>query len=162
MRPVVKPSVVYLRPRAVTFVRMFGPYEQSSGAAWDELLAWLARRGLRDDVTVGYGLVHDDPRSTEPEKRRYDACVELSMSALAEVGGEMRAQYLPGGAFVRSRVSGGYEKISDVLSSMRDEWLPLLGLRIDRRRPVIAVYLSDPRFVPANECKADICLPVDP
>ncbi|MFM1816604.1 MAG: hypothetical protein RLZ98_3299 [Pseudomonadota bacterium] len=126
------------------------------------MFEWLERRGFRDEVKVGYGLAHDDPRTIEADKCRYDACVELSRDAIASVGGEIRSQNLSGGAFVRSRVTGCYSNIAKTLSTIRDEWMPSQGLSVDAKRPVIAIYLSDPRFVVPEERKADICLPVRP
>lgn len=158
----MKPSVVYLRPRAVAFVRARGPYKRSVGEAWMEMFGWLEKQGIRDDVSVGYGLAYDNPRLTGADNCRYDACVELPRDSLVALAGEIRTQYLPGGAYVRSRVAGSYLKIAQTLATMRDDWMPKAGLALDLRRPVIAVYLSDPRHVAEDQRKADICLPVNP
>jgi AraC family transcriptional regulator len=156
----VKPSIVYLRPRAVAFTRVRGPYATSVPEAWESMFSWLDQRGFRNRVSVGYGLAHDDPRSVAGEDCRYDACVELGLDTLAEAGGEIRTQNLPGGAYVRSRVIGSYHAISKALVSVRDQWLPGQRFSMDKGRPVIAIYLSDPLLVAEGARKADVCLPI--
>ncbi|MGW6912945.1 hypothetical protein ACWGB8_03835 [Kitasatospora sp. NPDC054939] len=46
-------------------------------ATWLRLTAFLFNRGISDDRTVGIEILYDDPESTAPDRRRFDACLSV-------------------------------------------------------------------------------------
>lgn len=88
---------LYIRPVEALCVRSTGPYKLSAAQAWGTMLAWLEERGLRAGLTRGYGVIHDNPASTEPHLRRYDACVEVPPTCPRSLPASWRAVLSPAG-----------------------------------------------------------------
>ncbi len=153
-------GLVYLRPISVIFFRAEGPYRTSSAEAWSNMLRWLDSHGLRARTPRGYGLSRDNPRIVPAEKCRYDACIELPTDIDVSRLGHFEIQKLPGGAYARQRHVGCYSNIRTELSEMRDRWAPQQGLALDARRPLVTIFLNDPKHTPEEQLKADVCLPV--
>lgn len=151
---------VYLRPLRVIYVRETGSYPSSSAQAWERMLRWLDEAGLRRTLVCGYGLARDDPHAVEPDKCRYDACIEMPAALPIPLPTDFGVQRLPGGAYKRQRHLGSYRNIREALYLVRDD-LPLAnGLAVDPRRPLVAIYLDDPIDCPEERMRADLCVPV--
>ena len=72
----MKIDLVQRQPARVAYLRYTGPFGEPLALFWrSKVSPWLADNGLLD--CPRYGVTLDDPASTPPEKRRYDACVEL-------------------------------------------------------------------------------------
>ncbi|MDX2307620.1 MAG: GyrI-like domain-containing protein [Hyphomicrobium sp.] len=156
----MKSGFVYLRPLNVAFVRSTGPYGTSAASAWGQMFDWLDRTGLLSTVGTGYGLLLDDPRTIEPHLCRYDACVELTEEIRARIPEHFSIRRLPGGAYARDRHVGGTAGLADAISNMRHSGIEASGLHVDPRRPLIEIYFDNPRVVPAEKQRIDICMPV--
>ncbi|MFJ3789626.1 hypothetical protein [Kitasatospora sp. NPDC090091] len=52
-------------------------------ATWLRLTAFLFNRGISDDRTVGIEILYDDPESTAPDRRRFDACLSVPRDRVA-------------------------------------------------------------------------------
>ena len=109
---------VYLRPLSVVCVRTLGPYAASSLDAWQQMFAWLDRRGMRREIGCGYGLMRDNPATTAAEACRYDACVELLSGSESAVLEGFLITRLPGGAYARQR-QVGTQGLDDAITNMR-------------------------------------------
>lgn len=153
-------AFVYLRPLQVAFVRAQGPYATASQEAWGKVLNWLDDTGLRGKVGVGWGLLLDHPKVVPPEKCRYDACIEIPEGYEDRVTAVFNFRRLPGGAFARQRHVGSIAGLPPVIASLRDDWAPRHGVMLDAKRPVIEIYLDDPKFVVEEKRRVDVCLPV--
>jgi AraC family transcriptional regulator len=157
----VRVSLVYLRPRLVGFVRSQGPYASSSAQAWQALRDWLDRHDLTGKTGCGYGLALDHPQQVAPENCRYEACIDLPAGYENLKTDGLSFQTLPGGAFARIRHVGPYNKVRASVALVRDTWLPdQPRLLADRRRPLLIVYLDDPKTCAANKLRCDVCVPV--
>lgn len=154
-------GLVYLRPKQVVFIRTTGPYRSSSLLAWAAMADWLDRHGLRAHMPCGYGLAQDDPQTVAAELCRYDACIELPAGVQIPRDDGLPIQTLPGGAFARVRHVGPYRSVRTSITRVRDDWMPLQsGLLHDRRRPLLTIYLDDPRTKDLAKLRCDVCLPV--
>jgi AraC family transcriptional regulator len=61
-------------PQRVAYLRYIGPYGPGIGAFWQQRVGpWLEAEGLLGRPS--YGIAHDDPSITAPERCRYDAAV---------------------------------------------------------------------------------------
>lgn len=143
-------------------MRAFGPYGVSAPAAWDGMRAWLDAHGLRSRVSRGYGIINDDPQSTPEDLRRYDACVETIAGLTAEQAAGVGQLTVPGGAYVVHRHIGRHRTIGAGFSYIHRKWVPGHGLRVDKRRPYLEIYLNDPATTPPKELMTDLCVPVFP
>ena len=151
-------ALVYLRPRRVGFVRVNAPAATAGVEAWAEVTAWLERHKLSSQITCGYGLALD---TADTGSCRYDACIELPDGYENLKADSLAFQHLPGGAFGRIRHVGPYNKLGSSIAKVRDKWLPEQPrLLIDRRRPVLVVYLDDPKTRESSKLRCDVCVPV--
>ncbi len=158
--PSVKSGFVYLRPLHVALVRAKGPYAQSAAQAWAQMFEWLKRSGTIRSVGTGYGLLLDDPRVTDAERCRYEACVEITPEMVGLIPADFGTSRLPGGAFARTRHVGGAAGLGISISKVRKEGLPNQGLTLDPKRPIIEIYLDNPDLVAPEQQRVDICIPI--
>lgn len=128
--------------------------------AWDEMLNWLSESGLIETTSLGYGLLHDDPRQVEAEDCRYDACVEVPVEHFNAAPEYFSMRHLPGGAYSRRRHKGAPNDLGSAIVEMRDSWLSQHDLALDRSRPIITIFCDNPLIVPESQQKIDICAPV--
>lgn len=153
-------GLVYLRPTRLVYVRACGRYRNTIPASWDKMLNWLDRNGLRSPVGHGYGLARDNPNIVAPEACRYDACVELDPLFEERAARELAIQTLPGGSHIRLRKKGDYADMTRTVISLHSTFEAPNGLRMDDRRPIVSIYLDDPRRIDVNDLRADLCVPV--
>lgn len=151
---------VYLRPLNVATVRAVGPYSVSAAAAWKTMFDWLNESGVINSVGTGYGLLLDDPRRVATQMCRYEACIELADEYRSQIPESFSVRRLPGGAYARQRHVGGTNGLALAISTLRNDWMPTQGLVVDTRRPVIEIYFDNPKFVPVEKQRIDICMPV--
>ncbi len=125
------------------------------------MTAWLERHNLLAQTHCGYGLALDDPREIAPELCRYDACVEVPAQYETLKTDGLAFQTLPGGAFARARHAGSYASVRSSILKVRDQWLPEQNrLQLDRRRPLLVVYLDTPSTSRTMKLRCDVCIPV--
>ncbi|MFC5474896.1 AraC family transcriptional regulator [Paraherbaspirillum soli] len=143
----------------VAYQRHIGPYGAPVSAFWAETFKpWLQANAL-DDQTC-YGIGHDDPSLTPPEKCRYDACVEVPDSFQAT--GKANLTTLPGGRYAVAQFKGTVPAIGDAWTEMLREWLPSSGMQFDAR-PCFERYSKDASFDPkTGEFECELCIPVRP
>lgn len=153
-------NYVYLRPSHLVSFREVGPYEQAAPAAWRKMFDWLDNQGLRGTVKRGFGMAHDDPRVTPPEKCRYEACIDLPDLLPASAWAGLMPQNLPGGAYARHRHVGDHRDISSVIREIRNSWSSSAGVAIAKGRPLVEIYLDDPKFCAPEKLRTDLCLPI--
>lgn len=156
----MKIGLLYLRPSRLTFVRVTGAYETTIPAAWEKMFAWLEKTGCNSSFGRGYGLARDNPNIVGADKCRYDACIELEPIFEERAIRELGAQTLPGGSYVRERRIGDYQDLCAQVANLHLAFEAPAGLTIDDKRPVVTIYLDDPRRMPPAELRSDFCVPV--
>ncbi len=156
----MKNALVYLRPARLAFVRVNGPYAMSVPLAWEKMLAWVDKNGFKPQGERGYGLAHDNPSLVAPEKCRFDACIQLQPEFEDRASRELGLLTLPAGPYTRDRRAGSYGKLRHELASLYSIQGLSSGLQLDGRRPIVTIYLDDPRRMAARDLRADVCVPV--
>lgn len=148
-----------LSPARVAFIRYVGPYAGAGIAAtWQRLAALCEPLGLMQPRRTMYGVCHDDPDLTPPDKCRYDACIEID-DGFRPVG-ELAVQTIAGGRYASAQFAGTSAQVHAGWSRLMGEWLPNSGYEVDDRLP-LEVYAPD--FVMDHETGAfpcALCLPV--
>jgi len=156
----MKNSLVYLRPSRLTYVRHTGAYTKTIPAAWSEMMAWLGKTGLHSPTGRAYGLLRDCPSKVAPENCRFDACIDLDPLFEERAIRELGAQTLPGGSYLRVRNTGSYGDLKTKLADFHESFAIPEGLKLDERRPLVAIYLDNPLRADDGTLRAEICLPV--
>lgn len=145
------------QPVRIAYLRHVGPYGEPLARFWrDEVLPWIAREGLTGRPM--YGIGHDDPNVTDPDRCRADAGVEVPGDYVAT--GAAAVTVIPGGRYAVTRFVGDVTTIHAAWEAMMRTWLPASGFRLDDR-PLFEFYGPDMRQDPATgrfEC--DITIPV--
>lgn len=152
--------LMYLRPARLISVRETGRYEDSIPKAWNRLSGWLDANGFHAALGRGYGLARDNPLQLGVEKCRYDACVLIPAQLEDKTPRELDVTILPGGAYACRRLSGSYDGMRSAVTNAYAEFTPLPGLCFDGNRPVVSIYLDNPRRFRDRDLRADICVPV--
>jgi len=154
----MKVEIKTLAPVRVAYMRHVGPYG-SSGIAqlWQRFAGWCGEHGLMEPRRMMYGISHDNPDVTPPEKCRYDACIEVGGDFKPQ--GEVGVQTLRGGRFACARFSGTSAEIHGAWMQLCD-WLPDSGHQADDAPP-IEVYGKD--FAMDEKTGAfncELCMPI--
>ena len=139
----MKPEIVTVDPIEVLYVHRTGNYDTSSQSAWSTLMPFVYSNKLMKSETRMFGIPHDDPSVTEPDKLRYDACLNLPLPD-GETG-EIAAKQIPGGKYAVFLHKGSYYEMANTYHHAFGEWLPNSGEEL-RDVPCFEEYLNrDPR-----------------
>lgn len=161
-RPAVPPEsrvearVENLAPMEIVFARHVGPYDQV-GEAWGRLMGFAAAAGLfRLDAKM-FGIAHDDPEVTDPERLRYDAAIAATAPATLPAG--FGARRLDGGLYAAALHAGPYDRLFETYARLCGEWLPQSGYET-RPEPSLEFYRNNPQNAKPEELRTEIWLPV--
>jgi AraC family transcriptional regulator len=141
----------------VAYLRHVGSYGQPLSAFWQEVVyPWLATNDLLDQPR--YGISHDDPSITAPEKCRYDACVEAPATFVA--AGASLMTTIPGGKYAATHFRGTAREIGETWSALLRDWLPSSGMQLDSR-PCFEYYPTHGEYdASSGAFSCDIVIPV--
>ncbi len=151
-------SIVRLPGVTVAYLRQVGPYGPAIGALWDKLHDWALPRGLWTGSMVCYGISHDSPMDTPPEKCRYDACIEVPPGMVID-GGAGRME-LPGGDYARVAFHGKPVDIHGGFERLFHEIIPKAGRQFDFTRPCFELYRGITKMDADGSFGCDLCVPV--
>jgi len=156
--PPMQVEIVELPPVKIAYMRQIGPYGPAIGEFWDKAFTpWLVANGLLGEPC--YGIGHDDPSITPPDKCRYDACVEVPADFVPS-GRAVNLGSLPGGRYAVARFYGNPQSIGDVWIELYRDWLPRSGFQCDVR-PCFEYYPRNWKPDPATgQFGCDLCMPL--
>jgi AraC family transcriptional regulator len=151
--------VIDLPAVRVAYQRNIGPYGPQIGAFWrDTFGPWMQAHGLGDQQC--YGIGHDDPSITPPDKCRYDACVAVPDAF--QPSGQTNVCVLPGGRYATAQFTGTVATIGDAWMTLIREWLPSSGLQCDER-PCFEQFSAASGHDPVTGVfSCELCIPVRP
>lgn len=141
----------------VAYLRHTGPYGQPVAEFLrDHVYPWMVAHGLLGQVR--YGVGHDNPSITAPERCRYDACIELPPGY--DIPRDMLTTELPGGRYGVFAFEGTVDDIVLTWRRLFRDWLPASGYQLDGR-PCLEHYAQMARFDPVTgRFDCDLCIPV--
>jgi AraC family transcriptional regulator len=155
--PPMNVTIIQRQDVPIAYLRHVGPYGASVGEFWQrEVMPWMTANNLFS--VPRYGISHDDPSVTAPEKCRYDACAEAGQDQ-ALVGNALRT-VIPGGRYASLQFYGPNSQIMQAWHDLIFEWLPRSGLQMDNR-PCFEYYPVNGRFdAQTGDFECAICIPV--
>jgi AraC family transcriptional regulator len=119
---------------------------------------WMETNGLFGKPR--YGISHDDPDITAPEKLRYDAAVEVPEDFVG--AGDHLMTVIPGGKYACGKFKGADRQIGEAWAWLLRDWLPGSGMQLDSR-PFFEYYPVEATYDPkTGEFESDICISVTP
>lgn len=126
-----------LRSMEVAFLRLTGDYAAVDPAVWSRLRMRAAEHGVPHGGLL-LGIAHDAPGIAEPERLRFDACLEVPDA----VDG-MDCQGTPGGPHAVTTHVGAHETLPQAYREIFGRLRRLGGYRIVGL-PVLEVYSTPP------------------
>ena len=141
------------------YLRHTGPYGAGIMNFWrQQLYPFLIQHSLMGRPI--YGISHDDPNITAPEKCRYDAGVPIKAGDAVPLGAQVTT--IPGGRYATLPFKGGTVAIAEAWAALMRDWLPQSGWMLDGR-PTFEYYPTDATFDEATgEFSCDIVIPLAP
>jgi AraC family transcriptional regulator len=155
----MKVSIADRKPIDVAYLRYVGSYGKPLSDFWMTKVApWMETNGLYGQPR--YGISHDDPGITAPEKLRYDAAVEVPEDFVG--AGDHQRTVIPGGKYAVGKFKGTDEQVGEAWAWLLRDWLPGSGMQLDSR-PFFEHYPIDATYDPkTGEFECEICIPVTP
>lgn len=142
----------------VAYMRHIGPYgDPRIGRMWRRFVAWSAAAGMATGGAF-FGVSHDSPDVTAPDKCRYDACV--TVDAGFRPHGEIGVQDVAGGLYACTAFSGTQDRIYGAWLRLYGEWLPESDYQPDDRPAVEAYGTAVQLDADTGAFVCELCLPV--
>ncbi len=135
-----------------------GPHELLNDSI-GQFIQWRMQSGL-SPVTSSrtFGLIYDDPETTEPEKFRFDICGEVSQDVPKNEYGIVN-KTIPAGRCAMIEHEGAYEELDQKIRFLYAQWLPSSGEEL-RDFPGFAQYVNLFPEVPEHELLTRVYLPL--
>ena len=144
----------------VAYLRYVGPYGSSGLArSWHRFAAWCAARDMLPPRRRMFGICHDSPDLTAPERCRYDTCVEID-EGFSPDRPELGVQQVRGGRYACAHFVGRATEIHEHWMRLFADWLPQSNYEVDDR-PAFELY--DESFaldVDSARFSCQLCLPI--
>ena len=93
-----------------------------------DLKKWVITRNLLSQSSIILSIAYDDPKITQGENCRYDACLVIPDDY--ELENSINEGRLPGGKYALMRVEHTFLAIENGWKDIFSEWLPDSGYRI--------------------------------
>jgi AraC family transcriptional regulator len=149
--------LVQIRPINLAFIRQVGRYEDVDATIFDELVTWHAARGGLGQPLL-FGLGHDAPGTTAPDRLRFDAAIRVP--APFEVHGRIAHQLLPGGLMAMTSHAGAAMTLKRAYGEIFARLMAMDGIRIIGL-PVVEAYHSARAHPHLSLTSTDIYIPVE-
>ena len=135
-------------------MRHTGPYGPGNHALMKTFKEWVRANGLFTDSAVILGISQDDPRTTPPERCRYDVCILVSDDHL-QTDTTVTELLLSGGIYAVFSIPHTAEAVQKAWNDIFPQ-LAADGLTLDPSRPILERDV--PAMLQKHLCK--ICAPV--
>ncbi|MBI3480305.1 MAG: AraC family transcriptional regulator [Nitrosomonadales bacterium] len=122
-------------------------------------IEWRKQSGLSPvKASKTFGIVYDNPETTEPEKFRFDICGTVTEDIPGNPQGVVNGA-IPGGRCAVVRHLGAHDRLRESIYYLYREWLPGSGEEL-RDFPLYFHYLNFMPETPELELITDIYLPL--
>ena len=151
--------IVDRQPASIAYLRHVGPYGLPLSDFWQNTVyPWMVANNLLGRPR--YGISHDDPSVTAPEKCRYDAGVEAPPDFVGT--GAHQKSIIPGDKYAIVPFKGTVAEIAGAWAALLRDWLPESNMQLDARS-FFEHYPPDSSYDPKTgvfDC--ELCIPVVP
>ncbi len=153
------PRILEIPDMEVIYINITGEYgNENYQKAWVELGNFVKENKLFTLDIENFGISYDDPKVTEKENCRFDAC--LTIHQTVKPHGKIGVKKIKGGKFAVFSYQGSYDNWGEVYDIIYDKWL--INSEYDLKNvPVMEKYLNSPLQTEANELNIEIYLPIE-
>jgi DNA gyrase inhibitor GyrI len=121
----------------------------------ETLKTWARSKNLLTETAILFGIPQDNPETTPPSQRRYDACIVISEDyCLDELTPQLEKAELPGGQYLVCKVKHTAEDVKRAWTEIFP-YLQNSGYIMDNK-PILERYAGN--LLPLDFC--EICVPV--
>ncbi|WP_034045059.1 AraC family transcriptional regulator [Wocania ichthyoenteri] len=153
-----KPKIQDIEDKQCLYYRMQGAYQTLDYmGAWKKLWEQVKAQKLFTKGIQHFGLPYDDPKVTDEDKIRYDACLIIHKDA--KPIGDIGVKILKGGKFAVFLYQGSYKYFADVYNYIFNEWFLNTDYEL-RDEPVRERYISHPERVAEEKLKTEFYIPI--
>ncbi len=154
----MKAEIVQLDKITGIAARGVGKYDEIAAEAWGRIMKFAyGNKHMNNDVRR-FGVSHDDPNVTAPDKIRYDACLDINVD-ISE-SDNLRKFSIAGGKYAKFMHKGSYDGLASSYANIFNQWLPESGYEL-RADPCFDLYLNkDPRRTKPENLKTEIYIPL--
>lgn len=157
-KKIVQVEIVDFKTTRIAVMAHRGPSERVNDSV-AQFVAWRKESGLSPKKSSRtFGVVYDNPDTTEPAEFRFDICGEVSEAVPPNPQGVV-TKSIPGGRCARVRHYGSHVRIGESIYPLYRDWLPESGEEL-RDFPLYFHYLNLLPETPENELLTDIYLPL--
>ncbi len=151
-----KTRVVELAETYLACLRHVGPYEKVPPGLWDLLTAWAGRSGIPGPLVL-FGIAHDAPGITAPDRLRFDAGIRIP--GPMALRGAVACQSLSAGPFSLTTHLGHFRTLAHAYQTIVARLRRLTGYDV-LGLPAVEVYRTT-RINPESEInETDIYIPL--
>ncbi|NAS30195.1 helix-turn-helix domain-containing protein [Flavobacteriaceae bacterium R38] len=156
-----KAKILNLDDKECIYITMYGEYSTLDfNGCWKNLWSVVKNQKLFTAGIEHIGLPYDDPKTTEVDKIRYDACLVIHKKASVEQESGVDQKTLKGGKFAMFHYTGSYKYLSNVYDYIFREWLFNNDYKL-RSEPVREKYINNPeRVSDEDKLKTEIYIPI--
>jgi len=152
-------TVADIPARTAIYITIKGEYGNSGYAdAWNRLWSFVREQKLYSAGIEHLGISFNDPKVTEGEKCRYDACLVIHKPVDPKDG--VGVKEITGGRFAVFIYQGSYNGLDKAYDTIFSRWLPDSGYEL-RNAPCIEKYLNTPQRTAPDKLKTEIYLPIN-
>lgn len=152
------PNIIEIPEKQVIYVRITGKYGNDNYIkVWNELWKLAKENELLTKETERIGISYDDPKITENDKCKYDACLTIKKAFKPQ--GKFGIKKIQGGKFAVFTYQGNYKNLGAVYDTIFGEWLINNQYEL-RNVPVIEKKANDISQTDTNKLITEIYLPI--
>ena len=152
------PKIKNLKAKKVIYTQRLGKYNESAEEAWIRIGEFAKEKRLFGFGTEFIGISHDDPKVTEAEKLRYDACMTISKDIQPE--GDIGVQEISGGNYAIFTHKGPYENLQNSYDYIFGKWIVDNQIEL-RELPCFEKYLNTPDKTKPEKLLTEIYIPIN-
>lgn len=154
----LEPKIVELEDIEILYVRKTGEYAKCSIEAWETLINFVGKEYFIKDEIMMFGIGHDNPRVTDIDRLRYDACLSW-MDKTIKPDGEIQSKIIDGGKYAVFLHKGEYKELINTYDGVLN-WITESGVEL-RNLPILEKYLNkNPITCNKEDLRTEIYIPL--
>lgn len=139
----------------IAYVTHVGAFDKI-GFAYGKLMKWAGPKGLIGGKTIT--VYHDDPNTTEINKVRQSACIELKSPIKTD--GEVNTTVIETGKYAVGKFEISFSEFEKSWKSMMI-WVADNGFEVNAIRGCYEIYHNNFNNHPQKKCIIEICIPIN-
>lgn len=153
-----KPEIKTINELKVIYVTAIGVYgDHNTESAWNTVCNFAGRHKLFGSNTRFLGISYDDPKITESERCRYEACISINSDVKPD--GRVGVKTIAGGRYAIFKLKGPYSLLFPSYQYIFGQWISENSIEL-RDEPVFEMYIKTPDKYPPSEVETEIWVPI--